>query len=146
MIITILSPYHAQACADLHEKCFEVGWQEKDFLNYLENPAILALGIFHDNILVSMIFLSLVIDEAEILTICTSPHYQKQGFASALLQKALQECSDRLITQCFLEVAVTNQSAINCYLNAGFSIVGIRKNYYKIANTSINANIMFKYL
>ena len=76
--------------------------------------------------IVGMLVLSVVLDEAEILTIGVSLRYRGQGIAKALLQMAYQE----KIGSLHLEVAADNTAAINLYQSEQFSQIGRRPNYY----------------
>ncbi|MFT6201293.1 MAG: ribosomal-protein-alanine N-acetyltransferase [Candidatus Endobugula sp.] len=72
-------------------------------------------------------------DEAELLNITVSSHYQRQGIGSLLLQH-LSESFDGSITTFFLEVRRSNLSAIALYDTHYFNEVGVRTNYYPSDN------------
>ena len=75
-----------------------------------------------------------VLDEISLLNIAIQPSYQGQGHAKALLVDQLQQLSSQGACQCFLEVRLSNLSAIGLYQSLGFVVVGERKNYYPVTN------------
>jgi ribosomal-protein-alanine N-acetyltransferase len=85
---------------------------------------------------------SSVLDEATLLDIAVSPHYQGQGLAKQLLTEGLQVLQQQQISQCFLEVRASNQRAINLYKRFGFCQVGERHNYYPAAKGREDAIVM----
>lgn len=70
--------------------------------------------------------------EADLLNIAVAPEYQRRGLAGQLLEWLMREISARADTL-FLEVRVSNTSAIALYEALDFNQVGIRPNYYPAA-------------
>jgi len=73
---------------------------------------------------------SYVLDEAHLLNLCISPDYSGQGLGRFLLRSMIQSALGKKCMMFFLEVRVSNVSAINLYFSEGFNEVGIRPNYY----------------
>ena len=78
-------------------------------------------------------------DICDIYMIIVDIKYRRQGFANLLLSKTITALSDLKITEFFLEVAETNNQAINLYQKNGFTAVNRRIGYYKISNENIDA-------
>ncbi len=78
-------------------------------------------------------------DICDIYMIIVDIKYRRQGFANLLLSKTITALSDLKITEFFLEVAETNNQAINLYQKNGFIGVNRRIGYYKISNENIDA-------
>jgi len=78
-------------------------------------------------------------DICDIYMIIVDIKYRRQGFANLLLSKTITALSDLKITEFFLEVAETNNQAINLYQKNGFIDVNRRIGYYKISNENIDA-------
>jgi ribosomal-protein-alanine N-acetyltransferase len=78
-------------------------------------------------------------DICDIYMIIVDIKYRRQGFANLLLSKTITALSDLKITEFFLEVAETNNQAINLYQKNGFIAVNRRIGYYKISNENIDA-------
>ena len=72
----------------------------------------------------------IVADEYHILNICISPAYQKRGLGHRFLQWLLGYGRDTGLRTVFLEVRVSNKSAIRLYRKLGFDEMGRRKGYY----------------
>ena len=72
--------------------------------------------------------------ELQILNICVTPQYRRQGKASRLLQWAEQQaCQHADIDSIFLEVRQSNHAAIALYQAHQFVEVGTRVGYYPSA-------------
>ena len=74
--------------------------------------------------------LSFVVGEVELLNICISPSQQGKGYANQLLTHLIDFSEQRNNHEMFLEVRVSNASAIHLYEKLGFNEIGRRKNYY----------------
>ena len=84
----------------------------------------------------SLLMISHVLDEIEILTILTHPNARGQGKAKALLSHLIQYAKENNVAQIFLEVNIENKPAISLYETMGFIKTGVRKNYYKMKDGS----------
>lgn len=69
-------------------------------------------------------------DEAEILTFAVVPAARRQGVGRDLLARCVRQVAGAGATTLFLEVADDNQPAMTLYRAAGFTQVGLRRNYY----------------
>lgn len=114
----------------LHKSCFLRYWSESEFIDLLNAPTNLAWAYYDNQFMVGLILISLVEDEGEILTLCTSPNYRKQGIAHRLLEHSIKYLYTKNILKLFLEVNVKNTNAIQLYEKLAFSRLAIRKNYY----------------
>lgn len=70
-----------------------------------------------------------IVDEWTIMNVVVAAPFQRQGIGQQLVQHVCQ------LAQCggadlFLEVRVSNESAIALYEKLGFETIGVRKNYY----------------
>lgn len=72
-----------------------------------------------------------ILDEAELLTISVSPDCQRKSYGQQLLQFMCQQCRQRQMKKCFLEVAENNHKAISFYMKHGYVEIDRRKNYYQ---------------
>ncbi len=66
--------------------------------------------------------------EAEVHTIAVDPAYQGRGIGRALLRALLEHAAG---TTVFLEVRTDNEPAIMLYRSEGFTVIGIRRGYYR---------------
>jgi ribosomal-protein-alanine N-acetyltransferase len=74
--------------------------------------------------------MSLAVDEAHILNICSSPLHRREGVASFLLQHAIGVARQSGAKALFLEVRPSNAGAVALYYGFGFGRVGLRRSYY----------------
>ena len=81
-------------------------------------------------------------ESADIIEICVRPPVQNTGIGRQLLEQALSCARARCLTKVLLEVAVTNQPALNLYRSAGFVLVGKRPHYYRRETGKIDALVM----
>ncbi len=72
--------------------------------------------------------LALMDDEAEVHTIGVRPESQGAGIGRRLLQQLISVAGDRRL---LLEVRTDNAPAIALYTSEGFTMVGIRRRYYR---------------
>ncbi len=75
-----------------------------------------------------------VLEELHVNTIGTTAATRGRGIATSLFDDAWADARVRGIKRATLEVAVSNQRAIDLYYRYGFRPVGVRKNYYEKSN------------
>lgn len=82
--------------------------------------------------LLGFAFVQAVADEASLLNIVISPSHQGKGIGRYLLNHLIDALlSEKVVQNFFLEVRVSNFSAIALYLSCGFVEVGERRDYYE---------------
>ena len=74
--------------------------------------------------------LMLAIDEAHLLNISIAKERQCHGYGRMLLQKMMEIARTYGAVHMFLEVRVSNRSAITLYEKVGFNEMAIRRKYY----------------
>ena len=74
----------------------------------------------------------IVLDSADITNVAVRPQYRRQGIGYELVNRMLEEMILRGVSSVLLEVRESNLPAQNCYAQAGFTVVGRRKNYYEL--------------
>ncbi len=84
--------------------------------------------IYFDEMIKGVLVFDYIYDRIEIEYIVVDPKYRKIGIATKLLKYIEKNYKAKNIT---LEVKKNNIPAINFYNKNGFSIVSVRKNYYK---------------
>lgn len=86
--------------------------------------------------------LMLAVDEAELLDIAIAARHQRQGWGRRLLQETMTLARRREMRRMVLEVRISNAAAIALYRNAGFSDIGLRRDYYPAENGREDAILM----
>ncbi|UWQ54631.1 GNAT family N-acetyltransferase [Leisingera caerulea] len=101
-------------------------WSAAEFASLLDSPLTFATGDARCFALVRVIA-----DEAELLTIATSPAHQRQGLARACMADWESAARARGAAEVFLEVAADNAPAQALYNACGFAECGRRAGYYR---------------
>jgi [ribosomal protein S18]-alanine N-acetyltransferase len=81
-------------------------------------------------VVVGMVVVWLIVDEAHIATLAVHPEFRGRSIARKLLQNALRECVAWGACMATLEVRERNGAAQALYRDFGFDIVGRRPHYY----------------
>ena len=129
VLIGPMMPADAPRCAELETLLFggDDPWGPEAFLEALasrhhylaarEGRSLIGYaGLFSDG------------DPAEIYTLAVDPAYQGRGIGRALLHAMLGHAAGATV---FLEVRTDNQAAIQLYRGEGFTVIGIRRRYYR---------------
>ncbi len=69
--------------------------------------------------------------EAEIYRVAVSPHRQRQGVGGALLDACLAHLKEKETESVYLEVRASNEAARGLYASRGFTVCGVRRQYYR---------------
>lgn len=119
----------------LNQVIFPVSYNDKFYKDVLDVGELAKLAFFND-IVVGAVCCR--IDNTKgrkklyIMTLgCLAP-YRRHGVGTVLLNHVFKVCeADKNITEIFLHVQVSNQSALDFYSKFGFEIVRTEKHYYK---------------
>lgn len=85
-------------------------------------------------LVVGMVVIWAIMDEAHIATLAIHPDYRGLGIGSRLLARGLLEAFERGARFAYLEVRRSNVTAQRVYEKFGFQIAGMRPHYYKDNN------------
>ena len=77
-------------------------------------------------------------DDEELLTLTVCPEVAGRGHGRQLLMALINGARTRGAQKLFLEVRQSNTRAIHLYESAGFTIAGMRKNYYAIPADAVS--------
>ena len=91
-----------------------------------------------ENVLGFLVARQIAPDEREILNVAVDPSARRRGVARALMQYALRTPDGTY----FLEVRASNAAAIALYSSLGFTVAGLRKQYY---HNPAEAGIVMKF-
>ena len=86
--------------------------------------------------------LSIGVEEAHVLNLCTAPGNEGQGLGRRMLQALLRVARGFGSQRVFLEVRPSNPRAIALYRDEGFNEIGTRPNYYPAAKGREDAIVM----
>jgi [ribosomal protein S18]-alanine N-acetyltransferase len=125
-----------QAVMDIDQASFSLPWSVRSYrYDLLENKAArMWVAETHvdgeETVLVGMLVLWIILDEAHIGTIAVHPSFRRQGIGRKMLERALGETGNYGVSSAMLEVRRSNQAAQRMYADMGFKIVGVRRRYY----------------
>ena len=112
-------------------ECFSVPWSLDSIETELVNEDKKLYYVVEDvNGVVGYAGAWLVYDEGQITNIAIRPSARRQGFGAKLTSALIEECFKRGMHEIFLEVRISNLSALSLYRQLGFTVKGMRKNYY----------------
>ena len=141
MSLCQLSEAYVDVAVQLHATSFDHPWDKKEFLSLLSLPT--TKGWIDEE---SLLLVSHVLDEMEILTILVHPNSRGKGKAVALLNHLILYAKEHAVQQIFLEVNVENHPAISLYEKMGFQKTGVRKNYYKMKDGAFKDALLYTLL
>lgn len=129
-LLPLIADYAAEAAA-LHAKCFVQGWPAEAFRNFAEDANCSGFLAWQEKrTVVGLVIARMGGDEGEILTIATDPALRRKGIAGKLLSSMIERLACEGMAVVFLEVGITNGSAIALYESFRFEAVGKRVGYY----------------
>lgn len=112
----------------LHKQCLaDVQYSDETYYKFVSNNYFSYGAINAHNNLLGFIVMMVIYNEGDIISICVAKQHRKCGIASGLLKHCITHLQ---LTKVFLEVAITNYSAISFYNKHGFTIVSTRKHYF----------------
>ncbi len=114
---------------ELECQCFSVPFTKKTITELFSNTCWHFLVAEYDGNVVGYISMYVIIDEKEIVNVCTDPKYRGLGIGSALVSAAIDYEREKCAIV-MLEVRKSNSVAIALYEKFGFKSVGVSKNHY----------------
>jgi len=83
-----------------------------------------------DGAVIGFAFVQRILDEAHLLDIAIAPSHRGKGLGRELLRQLMDEVLVSGVTIWFLEVRVSNVTAISLYQSLGYNELSLRRNYY----------------
>ena len=81
---------------------------------------------------VGYVSFTVILDECQIINFAVSQEYRRQGIGRKIMDALLSLCKGKNVTKYFLEVRVSNLSAIKLYEGFGFHTVGTSRGHFKM--------------
>ena len=117
--------------AKLERVCFHDPWSVDAFLSSFAAPFVVGYVAREESRLVGYAVTSVLFEEAELLNVATAPDVRGRGIGSALLNAFLTDAKRLGAQKAFLEVRVSNVSALSLYRKFAFKDSYVRKKYYE---------------
>lgn len=121
---------HVEAVAALEKECFSDPWSAASVASELVNPLSLWLIAEQDGEVAGYIGSQTVFDEADMMNLAVAPSRRRQGTGRILVETLCRILSGRGVKTLTLEVRESNEPAAALYRSLGFSVAGVRPNYY----------------
>lgn len=120
------------AVAALERRIFSDPWSRRSFEELLDLEHVRGFVVEDDaGALLGYAVCSRAADEGEILNLATVPAARRQGIGRRLVDAMLTWLRAEGVARVFLEVRCSNDQAIGLYAAAGFTTLGVRRNYYR---------------
>lgn len=132
---------------EIENICYPNPWRLSSFKGEIENrPISNPYVIIYRPLekIIGYIIYWHIRNEVQISNIAISPDYRQLGVGEGVLRKVLLDMRHKSAEFVFLEVRPSNLAARRLYEKLGFTILGLRKGYYR--NPSEDAIIMGKSL
>lgn len=94
------------------------------------------------NRIIGYAVLMLVLDESHLLNLSIAKGWQGRGLGRSLLEEMMKIAHNHGAQNMFLEVRMSNKTAVHLYENVGFNEMAIRRDYYPAKNGREDAILM----
>lgn len=116
--------------AELEKKVFSDAWTSAGiYETFCQNQAFVTVAEC-DGEIVGYCIVYYVMDEGEIARIAVEEKVRRKGVGRGLLDFVCECCKIKNINRLLLDVRESNESARRFYEQYGFTVDGIRKNFY----------------
>lgn len=138
--IVPMSEENVAEAAALSAACLREAWSGETCRAQLKNPHDHTLIAYEDDRAAGFLSCWCVAGEAEINNICVLPEFRRRGIARAMFERIFGDIPEA--ERWVLEVRESNSAAAALYESLGFTVAGIRKDFYDEPRE--NALIMVK--
>lgn len=104
-------------------------WSEETFISS-QGKTYFNIKLHTQKEMLGFAITQIVLDEATLFNLSVDPLYQGQGCGSFLMEYLINYLKERKVKHLWLEVRVSNLSAIRLYEKSGFHQISTRRNYY----------------
>jgi ribosomal-protein-alanine N-acetyltransferase len=128
----LASPDEIDAILAIEQASFTNPWTREMYVAELKNEGVSFFYLARDKGRQIVGFCSFwrVLDELHINNLAVVPDFRRQGVATALLRRVMDEAARFGIRRTMLEVRQSNTPARQLYERFGFVVAGTRSNYY----------------
>ncbi len=127
-----LSPYHIDGLCEIENACFSEPWSRNSLAALTEcDYAVYFVATDEKDRVCGYCGMYTSFEVGAINNVGVLPEYRRNGIADKLLSELISYSKNNGITLITLEVRSSNTGAIALYEKHSFSLVGVRKNYYK---------------
>ena len=140
-IFTTITDQNYDQAYRLQTGCHAFPWSRAQFLDCLNEPYFATQ--FEEQDQAVGYYVGLIVSvEATLMDIGVAKELRGNGIGRELVKHFLRQCNKKQAQEAWLEVRVSNTSAINLYRDLGFELIEQRKHYYPSADGREDALIM----
>ena len=116
----------------IESRSFTNPWTREMYLSELANAGVAFLFLARDGAgdIVGFCSFWRIVDELHINNLAVDPAHRRRGIGSALIAQVLAQARDASASRVILEVRRSNLEARRLYERCGFTVAGVRRNYY----------------
>lgn len=129
MNVELMTQGHIGDVEEIERLCFSSPWSEESLGMLLREGGVGFVAV-EDGRTVAYAGMLTVLDEGQITNIATHPDYRRRGFARAVTRALTEYAKEQELGSIYLEVRISNRTAIDLYESCGFYRIGTRKNFY----------------
>ncbi len=132
------------AIVEIERASFSTPWTADMFRWELRNTDVSATYVLRtaNRTIAAFCCIWTVLDELHINNVAVRPDFRRRGFAATLLEHVMEEAVRQGAAKATLEVRRSNIAALRLYDRLGFTVSGVRPNYY--ANPVEDALILWR--
>ena len=131
--------------SDIERRSYEFPWSHGVFRDCLL-AGYQCVVLVRDERVAGYGILSIAAGEAHILNLCVDPDHRAHGYGELLLDEILGRARGADVSEIFLEVRPSNETAIKLYKKKGFHQVANRPAYYQSRQGREDAAVLAKKL
>jgi [ribosomal protein S18]-alanine N-acetyltransferase len=116
--------------SEIEQNTFSMPWSKKGLEDSLKKKGSIYIVACDGDVIVGYCGLWNILNEGNINNVAVTRNYRGKHIAFDMLKKLIELGRREKIEAFTLEVRTSNEPAIKLYQKLGFSVEGIRKNYY----------------
>ncbi len=118
----------------IEQESFSIPWTRNLFLSEFRSPKVSTLMVAMSDTAIRTVIAYLIYwhvgDEMHILNLAVTPSCRRQGVARKLVLAAIRRAHKKGARRAYLEVRISNTSAMKLYAALGFTGISVRRDYY----------------
>lgn len=125
-----MSPSDLESVLRIQNELAFQNWTIKQLESECSSPLSISLVLIINEQVLGYLFIQVIGDEAELLSIAIKSDYSRRGAGSFLWREGVSSLKEKNVRSVFLEVRENNITAQQFYKKHGFICCGLRKRYY----------------
>ena len=116
---------------EIESKTFTSNWKKESFVNQLKRESSLLRVIKNENNeIIGYYWVWNIVNEVQVITVTVTEKFRGKGYGKVLVEDIIRISSENNMLNIYLEVRISNLTAINLYKKFGFTEYRQIENYY----------------